>query len=105
MELKTFVKPRGVAVRLAEALGVTPVLISQWASGARPVPEDRAPSIELQTEFQVRVETLCPDTRWQRVWDPAWPYGKPLIDKTPKQLTLLPKTPPAALANPQPESA
>jgi hypothetical protein len=26
---------------------------------------------------------LCPETRWHRVRDSAWPKGKPLIDKTP----------------------
>jgi DNA-binding transcriptional regulator YdaS (Cro superfamily) len=105
MELKAYVEPRGVSLRLARTLGVTPVLVSQWATGARPVPEDRAPAIEFHTNFQVPVETLCPDTRWHRVWDPAWPHGKPLIDKTPKPGLLQPNVPPAALANPQPESA
>ena len=90
LDLKSFVEPRGVASRLARSLGVTPVLISQWATGARPVPEERAPSIEYLTGFAVRVETLCPNTRWQRVWDPVWPiHGKPLIDKTPPKSTLI----------------
>jgi DNA-binding transcriptional regulator YdaS (Cro superfamily) len=83
MDLKAFTEPRGNAARLARALAVPPVLISQWATGARPIPEDRAPALEFETEFQVTVETMCPNTRWQRVPDPAWPNGKPLIDKTP----------------------
>lgn len=83
MDLKTYTAERGRAAQLARALVVAPVLISQWASGSRPIPEDRAPSIEFETEFQVLVETMCPLTRWQRVPDPAWPNGKPLIDKTP----------------------
>ncbi len=96
MDLREFVRQsRGGVKRLAEALGVPASLISQWAKGeedrelgriepqGRPVPEDRAASIEFATGFTVRVETLCPDTRWQRVRDPAWPHGKPLIDKTP----------------------
>lgn len=115
MELKEFVKPRGAALRLAQQLGCSPVLISQWIKGAedrqlrrvppqgRPIPEDRAIAIEWHTGFHVRVETSCPDTRWQRVRDPAWPQGKPLIDKTPPRSPFGP--PPSALANPQPESA
>lgn len=82
MELKDYTEPRGAAARLARALNVSPVLISQWASGTRPVPEERAPHIEVETEFMVPVEELCPDTTWHRVPDPAWPNGKPLIDKT-----------------------
>jgi DNA-binding transcriptional regulator YdaS (Cro superfamily) len=84
IDLKTYVEiERGVAARLAEMLQVPPPLISQWAGGTRPVPEDRAPSIEFATEFRVPVERLCPETRWHRVPDRAWPNGKPLIDKTP----------------------
>jgi DNA-binding transcriptional regulator YdaS (Cro superfamily) len=121
MELKEFVEPRGAAKRLAEHLGCTPVLISQWIKGqedrerhrvgddalGRPVPEDRAIAIEWFTGGEVRVETLCPDTRWHRVRDPLWPQGKPLIDRTPAQQFPMPPTllPPAAsLASPQPES-
>lgn len=85
MNLETYTAERGRAAQLARALGVSPVLVSQWATGARPIPEDRAPSIEYETGFQVLAETSCPDTRWQRVPDPAWPKGKPLIDKTPVQ--------------------
>jgi len=83
MELKEYVEQRGVAARLARALAIPPVLISQWASGARPIPEDRAPALEFETGFQVPVETMCPKTKWQRVPDEGWPNGKPLIDKTP----------------------
>lgn len=83
MELKDYTEPRGVAARLARALNVPPVLISQWASGARPIPEDRAPSLEFETDFEVLVETMCPNTRWHRVPHPDWPFGKPLMDKTP----------------------
>lgn len=82
MDLKTFTAPRGTAAKLAVALRVPPVLVSQWLSGARPVPEDRAPAIEFETGFKVRVEELCPKTRWVRVSDPAWEHGRPLIDKT-----------------------
>lgn len=83
MDLRTYTEPRGVSSRLARAVGVNRVVISQWATGVRPVPEDRAPSVESASGFQVPVEVLCPHTRWYRVSHPDWPHGKPLIDKTP----------------------
>lgn len=83
MDLGEFTKRRGVGTRLAVAMDLSPVLISQWATGARPIPEDRAPSIEFLTDFAVPVETSCPRTRWVRIKHPDWPNGKPLIDKTP----------------------
>jgi DNA-binding transcriptional regulator YdaS (Cro superfamily) len=74
---------RGHTARLARAMKVSTATVSNWASELRDVPEDRAPSIEYLTGFQVRVETLCPLTRWIRVRDPVWPSGKPLIDYSP----------------------
>lgn len=90
MDLKAYLEqaPYGEGARLARALNVTGVMVSTWASGARPVPEDRAPWIEWHTGFLVRVETSCPDKRWHRVRDPAWPHGKPLLDKTPLVVKL-----------------
>lgn len=99
MDLKDFIRPRGMAVRLARSLQVPASSISAWASRKRPVPEEHAPAIEFQTGFEVRVESLCPRTRWQRVRDPLWPHGKPLIDRTPGP------TPTALLAIPQHEPA
>ena len=92
MDLANYTAERGVAAQLARALNVSPVLVSQWASGARPIPEDRGPSIEFETGFRVPAEVSCPTTRWHRVVDPSWPNGKPLIDKTP----LPPEPAPAA---------
>lgn len=84
MDLKSYTETvRGAAAELARQIGVNPVLVSQWAAGKRPVPEDRAPAIELATGGRVRVEGLCPDARWVRVAHEGWPAGKPLLDKTP----------------------
>ncbi len=86
MDLKTYLEPpreRGTAARLAEQIGVPPVSISQWASNARFVPEDRAPALERATAFNVRVETSCPGSRWVRIPHPDWPHGLPLLDKSP----------------------
>lgn len=94
MDLKTYTETeRGAAARLARALKVPPVLISQWAAGTRPIPEDRAPAIEAETDFQVTAETSCPAARWVRVPDEHWPNGKPLLDKTPERADAPATTP------------
>jgi len=109
LDLKDFVEPRGKALWLARQIGVPPPLISQWISKGprgRPVPEERAPAIEFATGFRVRVETLCPNTRWQRVPHPDWPHGKPLIDKTPQLVAVLASArPKPSSSKSQPESA
>lgn len=73
----------GGQAELARAVRVSPGAVNQWCKGGRPVPEDRAVVIERLTSFRVSADDLCPDTRWHRVPDPAWPNGKPLIDRTP----------------------
>jgi DNA-binding transcriptional regulator YdaS (Cro superfamily) len=88
MLLHAYLAPIGSCKRLAEAIGVFPSMVSQWSTGVRAVPENHAPAIEFHTGFLVPVEVLCPDTRWQRVPDPAWPNGKPLIDKTPQPVEV-----------------
>lgn len=84
-DLRTYLDEagRGAATAIATALGVHPVMISQWAAAERPkpIPEDRAPDLERATGFRVRCETSCPLATWVRIPDPAWPHGKPLLDK------------------------
>lgn len=84
LTLFDYCQTRGAAGRLATDLGpISPVVVSHWANGVRPIPEYRAPAIEWFTDFAVAVETMCPNTKWIRIKDPAWPNGKPLIDKAP----------------------
>ncbi len=65
MNLKSYVaKKRGMAALLSRAIDVTPVLISQWASGRRPVPAERCPEIEKATDGQVTCEEMRPDVDW-----------------------------------------
>lgn len=52
---------------LASKLGITPVLISQWANGLRPVPPERCVEIEKATERKVTRKDLRPDD-WERIW-------------------------------------
>lgn len=51
----------------ARLLGVRPPTVHQWVSGARPIPANVAPAIELATEAEVRRWHLRP-TDWHRIW-------------------------------------
>lgn len=65
MDLPAYLKSvRGRAAALAASLGVTPVMVSQWATGTKLVPAERCPSIERATEGLVRCEELRPDIEW-----------------------------------------
>ena len=65
MNLRTYIdQQRGQASALGRAIGVTPVLISQWANGHRPVPAERCPAIEKATSGEVTCEELRPDVDW-----------------------------------------
>lgn len=84
MDIKTFTKTagRGGVARLAEQIGVHPVLVSQWANGVRPIPAERCPAIERATDGAVVVEEMREDVIWVRVSDADWPHpnGRPCID-------------------------
>jgi hypothetical protein len=85
MDLRTYLNeaPRGAGVLVARAVGVHAVMVSQWAAGAKPIPDDRAPALEAATDFKVQCEISCPDARWVRVPAAGWPNGKPLLDHAP----------------------
>lgn len=68
MELKTYVgEKRGRGAALAFALGVNPVMVSQWASGIKPVPAERCAALELATDGAVRRWDLRPND-WYLIW-------------------------------------
>jgi DNA-binding transcriptional regulator YdaS (Cro superfamily) len=67
MDLKTYIESRGergTGQVLSRAVGVSQVIISQWKTGARPVPAERCPTIERATNRQVTCEDLRPDVDW-----------------------------------------
>ena len=72
----------GGARILAQAVGVTPSMVSQWSVGHRPVAADKCVLIERATEGRVTVEGLRSDLTWSRIADPTWPHpaGRPVID-------------------------
>lgn len=83
MHLKKYLEENGhgSAAELARSLGVSHVLISQWANNVRPLPSLRALQIEAATNGALRVEDLRPDVSWVRVPDRAWRgRGRPVLD-------------------------
>lgn len=67
MKLHDYVtEERGRASALAAALGISPVLITQWCK-SRPVPVERCAAIEQATGGAVTRRDLRPDD-WARIW-------------------------------------
>ncbi|WP_240645058.1 transcriptional regulator [Stutzerimonas nitrititolerans] len=50
---------------MASRLEVSAPTVSQWCSGARPVPAERALQIEEITAGKVRRDLLCPAFPWK----------------------------------------
>lgn len=67
MKLLDYVKTRETQRNLATKLGITPVLINQWANAKRPIPPERCVEIERATDGEVTRPELRPDD-WQRIW-------------------------------------
>jgi DNA-binding transcriptional regulator YdaS (Cro superfamily) len=63
MNLREYLKiaERGSAADIARAVGVHPVMVSQWASGQKAVPLERCPGIEAATQRAVMRWDLRPD--------------------------------------------
>lgn len=68
MNLRAFTESeRGSSAKLARALGVSPVMVSQWASGLKAVPVERCTALEVATSGAVRRWELRPDD-WHLIW-------------------------------------
>ena len=67
MDINTYLSNTETAASLARKLGISPVLVSQWRNGIRPIPIERCPDIERATEGAVTRRDLRPDD-WQRIW-------------------------------------
>jgi len=65
---------------LARIVGVKPPTVSQWASGARPVPIERCLAIERATKGEVTRRDLRPDD-WHLIW-PELKASRPTKDTT-----------------------
>lgn len=58
---------RGRSLAIAQALGVTPPVVSDWVTGKKGVPLERCVQIERATNGEVRRQDLRPDD-WQDIW-------------------------------------
>jgi DNA-binding transcriptional regulator YdaS (Cro superfamily) len=67
MKLLDYVKTRATQRELATKLGITPVLINQWANAKRPIPPERCVAIERATDGEVTRPELRPDD-WELIW-------------------------------------
>mgnify|MGYP001768450432 FL=1 len=68
MKLREWTKEKpGRPIELAGLIGASPVLISQWATGKRPVPIERCVPIERATDGAVSRIDLRPDD-WHEIW-------------------------------------
>jgi DNA-binding transcriptional regulator YdaS (Cro superfamily) len=68
MKLSEYLSNRGAQSDLAKSMGVSPVLIHQWASELRQVPFERCMPIEIATGGAVTRKDLRPDD-----WHIHWP--------------------------------
>lgn len=71
---------RGRSLAIAQALGVTPPVVSDWVTGKKGVPLERCVQIERATNGEVTRQDLRPDD-YQDIWPelaqpaasaPAW---------------------------------
>lgn len=67
MDINTYLSSTETAASLARKLEISPVLVSQWRNGVRPIPIERCPDIERATGGAVTRRDLRPDD-WHRIW-------------------------------------
>ena len=92
MKLREWTKEKpGRPIELAGLIGASPVLISQWATGKRPVPIERCVPIERATDGAVSRIDLRPDD-----WHEIWPE---LADLEPNTTHPSTSRPPAAITS------
>jgi DNA-binding transcriptional regulator YdaS (Cro superfamily) len=58
---------RGRSLAVAQAVGVTPPVVSDWATGKKGIPVERCVAIERATAGAVTRKDLRPDD-WQDIW-------------------------------------
>lgn len=73
----------GGTSEVARLAGVAPPSVTAWRK--RGIPPERCPAIERGLLGKFTCEQMCPQARWVRVPDAAWPHpaGRPLLDVVP----------------------
>lgn len=67
MRLSDYFKTQGKQAELSRSLSIPASLLSDWASGKRPVPVTRCVPIEAATGGEVTRKDLRPDD-WHLIW-------------------------------------
>lgn len=67
MDLNKYLTEVETAASLARKMDITPVLISQWRTGLRPIPLSRCATIEIATNGRVTRKDLRPND-WHKIW-------------------------------------
>ena len=83
MDIRTFIgsAERGKSAAIARAVGVHPVMISQWSNGLKPVPVDRCAMLERATDGAVTRRDLRPTdwwVHWPELVDDEHPAALPI---------------------------
>ncbi len=73
---------RGRSLAIAQAVGVTPPVVSDWVTGKKGIPMERCTAIERATGGAVTRKDLRPDD-----WQDHWPELAPAITNTALQAT------------------
>ncbi len=58
---------RGRSLAIAQAVGVTPPVVSDWVTGKKGIPLERCVAIEVATKGEVTRRDLRPND-WQKIW-------------------------------------
>lgn len=73
---------RGRSLAIAQALGVSPPVVSDWVTGKKRIPIDRCPAIERVTAGAVTRRDMRPDD-----WQDIWPELAPALANTAQPAT------------------
>lgn len=84
MDFKSFFSPLGSEARedFAKRCKTTRGHLQNVMYGLKTCADELAVAVERESLGVVRVESLCPRTKWLRLKDKSWPSsdGRPLID-------------------------
>lgn len=72
---------RGRSLAIAQALGVTPPVVSDWVTGKKQIPSQHCKAIQALSEGEVTCQDMRPDD-WQMWWpELAVVTGQEVIDR------------------------
>lgn len=73
---------RGRSLAIAQALGVTPPLVSDWVTGKKQIPSQHCKAIQALSDGEVTCQEMRPDD-WQMWWPELASVDQTSIDNIP----------------------